>query len=92
MAENLDRKQGANKAIYTAPIELIAEVERLQPQHSNGKPEPSQDENDKAEFRIKRIDALYTQYGNDSKTWPHWAQETLERLDAAQTEYEAKYC
>lgn len=103
LAEGLERKNGANKAIYGAITELCNELERVRAQLDavpvegevsipTGKPQPTQDENSKAEFRIKRIDAMYAQYGNDRNTWPWPAQETFAKLDAAQTEYEAKYC
>jgi hypothetical protein len=50
------------------------------------------EETDKAVARIKRIELLYTRYGNDRDKWPYYAQESFAQLDAAQTAYEAKYC
>jgi hypothetical protein len=59
---------------------------------NGGKPEPAQEETDKAVERLRRIDALYTQHGLNRDMWPYYVQELFKQLDAAQTEYEATYC
>jgi hypothetical protein len=56
------------------------------------KPQPSAEENDAAAERVWRIENLYTLHGNDKDTWPAWALEALERLQAQQDAYEAQFC
>ena len=82
-----------------AIADVLADVERLtgelatvRAQLATGKPQPTQDENDAAEMRLKRIDAMYAVHGSNRDKWPQHAQEAFAQLDTAQREYEAKYC
>lgn len=54
--------------------------------------QPSDYENERAEERIRQIDLLFHAYGMNRDKWPQHAQDSFERLDTAQREYEAKYC
>lgn len=75
---------------------LTAELAQVRGELATGKPQPTQQENDDAAARIKRIDELWERYGlggcYNVADWPEYAQSEYERLDKAQREYEAKYC
>ena len=85
--------------IAAAPADvdtLLREVERLTGElarlRNGGKPEPTQEENDAAQERLRQMDVLHARHGNNTSTWPDYALEHYNRLQGAQNDYEAKYC
>lgn len=71
---------------------LAAELAQVRAQLATGKPQPTQEENDDAAARLAAMERMYERYGMDVTKWPQHALDSHTRLQAAQNEYEAKYC
>jgi len=103
MVEQRDARIDALMAMWQANTDALAAVtaerealreqlQQAQRELAGGKPEPTQQENDAAQERLRQMDALYMRHGSNTRTWPDYALSAYTRLMAAQTEYEAKYC
>ena len=89
LAWALDKREQELSEARREVDRLTGELARLR---NGGKPEPTQEENDAAQERLRQMDVLHARHGNNTSTWPDYALEHYNRLQGAQNDYEAKYC